>query len=325
MLLDQDVFNEWKPDQDKWLGQSACGGLGTFLLRLPNGLCEEPAAPVSARDNYETHPAARCMRKVRLPALSVVRGASTAPCGSPPSPAPLRPHHLLWAPLPSPSPNCRAKDPDETARQRQAATAQAQCWEAGEGACWPRLPARVSQSDSAGGRCVRLEQGTARSLRLAGGVARRRRPRAPWGEVGPGRPAGVPPRSPRAGSGFPARGWSPALPGCPLARSSRDKIIGSASVVYVELPFGILPVPARSSVLSAGVGGNGRCFRVAVLFPLCNFKGCQCALLGEGENNEERKHGEWVRVSPWCVAEFCTESLKGELLIKRTCQGWAVN
>lgn len=77
------------------------------------------------------------------------------------------------------------------------------------------------------------------------------------------------------------------LPGCPLARSSRDEIISSACVAHMELPFGILPVPARGSVLSSVEGGNGRRSRVAVLSLLSNFKGYQCALLGGRKEKRE--------------------------------------
>lgn len=131
---------------------------------------------------------------------------------------------------------------------------------------------------------MRFERGRARSPRLAGGAAgslRRRWRSSPEGTGGQ-------PGSPCAGSDSPARGRSPVLPGCPLARSSRDKIISSACVAHVELPFGILPVPARGSVLSAVEGGNGRRSRVAVLSLLSNFKVCQCALLrGGGEGKKE--------------------------------------
>lgn len=167
----------------------------------PLRAAREPAAPISARGYYESQRAAGGLRKVRLHALSVVRSAasaSTAPRSSPPPPTPLGPRHLLWAPLPSPSPNRRAKDPDATARRRQAAKAQAQYWQAGAGACWPRLSARASQSNGAGGRCVRFERGRARSPRLAGGAAGslRRGRRLPEAEVevlawGDGGAAGV--------------------------------------------------------------------------------------------------------------------------------------
>lgn len=171
--------------------------------------------------------------------------ASCPPCrwSESPPPPPEAPHPLRHPPTPRPAFNSATVAITQRLRRgpgcHSPAAAGGHCAgaSAGAGACRPRLSACSSQWHSSGGRRVQFEPGTARCPRLAGGVARSlRRLRRRAGSL-------------RAGTGSPAPGR--AL--CWQARSS--KIIGSACLVYMELPLGILPVPGVQSC-QLGRGGT---------------------------------------------------------------------